>query len=55
MTQVANLNTGMAMPAKGDATFQKHDQSQLVPDEFASIMNQNAQGFLNTETGFEAR
>ena len=55
MTQVANLNTGMAMPAKGDATFQKHDQSQLVLDEFASIMNQNAQGFLNTETGFEAR
>lgn len=48
MTQVTNLTAGMAVSAKGDASFLKHDQSQLVLEEFASIMNQNAQSFMNT-------
>ena len=55
MTQVANLTAGMAVPAKGDASFLKHDQSQLALEEFADIMNRNTRGFLNTETGFESR
>ena len=55
MTQVANLTAGMAVPAKGDASFLKHDQSQLSLEEFADIMNRNTRGFLNTETGFESR
>ena len=55
MTQVANLTTGMAVSAKGDASFLKHDQSQLVLEEFASIMNQNAQSFMNTSLDYGTR
>ena len=55
MTQVANLTAGMAVSAKGDTSFLKHDQSQLALEEFANIMNRNTQGFLNTGTGFDSR
>lgn len=55
MTQVANLMAGMTVSAKGNASFLKQDQSQLVIEEFASIMNQNTQGFLNSATDYEMR
>lgn len=53
MTQVANLNTGMTVPAKGDTSFLKHDQSQLELEEFASIMNQNAQNYFYASSDSE--
>ena len=54
MTQAINLNAGLAVSAKGDVSLLKRDQSQLVLEEFASIMNQSAQGFQSTGTGYEA-
>lgn len=41
MTQVVKLLTGISAPAK-DADFLKHDQSGLVLEQFASVLNQNA-------------
>lgn len=55
MAQTVNLITGMAAPAQTDTSFLKHDQSQLVLEEFAGIMNQNAQSFLNADMNFQTR
>lgn len=55
MAQTVNLITGMAAPAQADPSFLKRDQSQLAIEEFASIMNQNAQSFLNAKTNFQTR
>lgn len=55
MTQAVNLITGTAASAKTDSSFLKRDQSQLIIEEFAGIMNQNAQSFLNTVANYQTR
>ena len=55
MTQVANLTAGMSVQTKGDAAFLKHDQSQLVIEEFAGIMNRNTQSFMNPQVNLGTR
>ena len=42
MTQVEKLIAGMAAPAAEGASFQKLDQSNLVMEQFESIMNQSS-------------
>lgn len=55
MTQAVNLMTGTAASAKTDSSFLKRDQSQLIIEEFAGIMNQNAQSFLSTVMNYQTR
>lgn len=54
MTQVANLNSGMNTPVKANAAS-KQDASHDLMAEFAGIMNQNTQGFLQTSTDYGAQ
>ena len=42
MTQVEKLIAGMAAPAAEGSSFQKLDQSNLVMEQFESIMNQSS-------------
>lgn len=54
MTQVANLNTVMNASAKANASS-KQEKSQELLAEFAGIMNQNAQSFLNPAADYKDR
>lgn len=51
MTDAVKLPVGMAAPAK-DASFQKHDQTGLALEQFASIMSQNAGNFSGRDLSF---
>lgn len=54
MTQVANLNAAMNAPAKTNASS-KQEKSQELLAEFAGIMNQNAQNFMNPAADYKDR
>ncbi len=54
MTQVTNLNSTVSAPARTNASS-RQEKSQELLAEFAGIMNQNAQSFLNTATDYGNR
>lgn len=54
MTQVANLNTAVNTPARANASS-KQEKSQELLAEFAGIMNQNAQNFMNPAADYKDR
>lgn len=54
MTQVASLNTGMNTTVK-TTTASRQDGSKDLLAEFAGIMNQNVQSFLDTANEYETR
>lgn len=54
MTQVANLNPAVSAPAKANASS-KQEKSQELLAEFAGIMNQNAQSFMNPAADYKDR
>lgn len=54
MTQVTNLNAVMGAPAR-TKTSSKQEKSQELLAEFAGIMNQNAQNFMNPAADYKDR
>lgn len=54
MTQVTNLNAAMGAPARTN-TSSKQEKSQELLAEFAGIMNQNAQNFMNPAADYKDR
>lgn len=55
MTQVTNLNTAMGAPARTNHASSKQEKSQELLAEFAGIMNQNAQNFMNPAADYKDR